>query len=218
MHGVEDDDQLATPDEDFDDADEDFDDADEDFDDADEPETDDDVRDAAAAIRSGDPSLHDVMTLVYASSERDATLIGRPVGEAIFIRQAISRDLNNGGLDQVVWNLGARRARLAAATLREVGAIENADLLDKLAELRDAYATEADDEAVAADPVRHFLAYRRLGGGPFFDAPELDDELAEAVLEYVLAHPEHLPDPHAPLPPIRLRPTTGGDAGQPDAQ
>jgi uncharacterized protein DUF4375 len=137
------------------------------------PDTDDAVRAAAAAIRSSDPSLEDIMTLVYASNERDATLIGRPVGAAIFIRQAVSRDLRNGGLDQVVWNMGADRARFAAAALREVGAIENADLLDRLAEIRDEYATEADHEAVAADPVRHFPAYRRLGGGPFFDAPEL---------------------------------------------
>src|SRR5262249_3097146 len=96
----------------------------------DAPETDDAVRAAAAAIRAGDPSLSDIMSLVYASLERDATLIGRPVREAMLVWQEVSADLRNGGLDQVVWNMGTDAARFAAAALREVGAIENADLLD----------------------------------------------------------------------------------------
>lgn len=96
------------------------------------------------------------------------------------------RDLNNGGFDQFVWNHGPERAREIGLAWRLVGAVENGELLCWLADELEAQApVEAGDDVVDA-----FLRYRTLVKGPDFDIPRVADELEEAVLEWVLEHPE----------------------------
>jgi hypothetical protein len=89
--------------------------------------------------------------------------------------------------DQAVWNHGAPAARAFAATFREVGAVENADLFDRLAGELDAIVASGDDV------VARFLAFRHRVGGPFFAVPDLGEELAEALVEYAVARAAEFP-------------------------
>jgi hypothetical protein len=171
---------------------------------ADESKVDVDVEEVRAALRAlrreEEPSLRDVLTLVGAALELSAPLVPQMVVDAVVGKYQTDGDFANGGADQFVWNQGAAAARSVAAAWRAVGALENADLLDRLAGELDAYRGEAGDAAISADPVHHFLAYRRRVGGPFFGLPEPGEELAEALVEYVLEHRDELPDPEQPLP------------------
>jgi len=97
-------------------------------------------------------------------------------------------------MDQVVWNIGHERAREVGKAFRAVGALENADLVDRLA------GVLAEQPAGDADPVTRFMAFRRAVSGPFFGIPEPQAELGEVVLEYVLERVDSLPDPDGPLP------------------
>jgi hypothetical protein len=152
------------------------------------------VREALDALRSGESvSLAHVLLLAEASLNGPTSLVGRPVIEAVGAVSLCERDLANGGLDQFVWNQGANIARRVAAAFRAVGALENADVIDALAVELDGYLGENDAAAVAQDPVRHFLAYRRRGGGPFFAIPELHHEVGEALVEYAIAHADEEP-------------------------
>jgi Domain of unknown function (DUF4375) len=160
---------------------------------------DDDIRKALRALRSGtDVELGDVLTLAGAADAYTIELVPAGVTEALDARFALARDVANGGLDQFAWNHGADTTRAVANALRTVGAIENADVLDRLAAEVAAYLAAHTD--VSDDPVRHFLAYRRAVSGPEFGIPEPDAELAEVLVEYVLERAEQLPDPDGPLP------------------
>jgi hypothetical protein len=79
-----------------------------------------------------------------------------------------------------------------------VGAIENADLLDRLASELDAYNKEIGEDR--KDAVKLFLGYRKRVEGPFFRVPEPGDELGEVLVEYAIAHASEAADPDAPLP------------------
>jgi hypothetical protein len=162
--------------------------------------SDDEVREALSELRGDDPELGHVLRLVRASLERDATLVPRSVIAATMAKWDTDRDLANGGADQVAWNHGSDATRAYAAAFRAVGALENADLFDRLAGELEAYRAEVGDAAVSADPVKSFLAYRRRVGGPEFGVPEPAEELAEALLEHVLEHLDELPAADAPLP------------------
>lgn len=173
-----------------------------DDDDEDSDETDpQEVIDALRRLRSGDEeaSLGDVLTLVFASDEYDVRLIPQEAIDAVMAKYAMDRDVANGGMDQVAWNHGAENARHYAKSFRAVGAIENADLLDRLAASVDEYNAKHGD-AITEDLVHHFIAWRKSMGGPFFGIPEPGDELAEPLLEFVLEHATSLPDPDGPLP------------------
>jgi hypothetical protein len=165
-----------------------------------QPVDDQQVRDALRSLRDGsEASLDDVLTLLAASPEYAITLVPRAAVDAVDAKFEMDRDVANGGMDQVAWNHGPQRARSYAAAFRTVGAIENADLLDRLAAAVEHYRQlHADD--VAEDPVRHFLAYRKLVGGPVFQIPDPGDELAEPLVEYVIEHASELPDPDGDLP------------------
>jgi len=115
------------------------------------------------------------------------------------------RDVANGGLDQFVWNHGAEQARWVAASFRAVGALENADVLDQLAGEFESYRREVGEEAIRVDPVDHFLAFRRRGGGPFFPIPGIRAEEGESLIEHAIAHAEEFADPEGPLPTIEPR-------------
>ena len=156
------------------------------------------VRAALRAVRSADgPSLSDVLLLVNASLEREAPLVPQPVTDAVCAKFATDRDFANGGADQFAWNHGAEVTQRVAAAFRAVGAIENGDLLARLADELEAYQKEVGEEG---DVVRLFLGSRKRVGGPFFRIPEPDEELAEALLEYVVEHAAELPDPDGKLP------------------
>lgn len=172
---------------------------DDDRDDTDDT-SDQEVRDALRSLRIGaEPSLRDVLTLISASPAYAVSLVPRAAIDAVAAKFEMDGDIANGGMDQVAWNHGPERTRSYAAAFRCVGAIENADLLDRLAATLEHYhQTHAD--AIAEAPVRHFLAYRNLVGGPFFQIPEPGDELAEPLVEYVLEHASELPDPDGELP------------------
>ena len=200
----DDEDDDLDEDEDDDDGDDDGDDDDDDEDDDDDGvPSDEDVRAALRSLRDGaEASLGDVLTLVVASPAYAVPLVPQEAIDAVAAKYAMDRDVANGGMDQVAWNHGHERARAYARSFRAVGAIENADLLDRLAAALEAYRAAHGDDAIAADPVTHFLAYRRSVGGPSFQIPEPGDELAEPLLEHVLerASAGALPDPDGELP------------------
>lgn len=175
-------------------------DADETDDDTDDGPSEDDVRAALRALRAGDEaSLGDVLTLVMASPDYASPLVPQETIDAVYAKYEMDRDVANGGMDQVAWNHGSSLTRAYAVAFRTVGAIENADLLDRLASAVEQYRAEHGD-AIAEDPVRHFLAYRKSVGGPFFQIPDPGEELVEPVVEYMIEHASELPDPDGELP------------------
>jgi Domain of unknown function (DUF4375) len=160
-----------------------------------------DVRAALRALRAGDEaSLGDVLTLVVASPDYAIPLVPQEALDAVYAKYAMDRDVANGGMDQVAWNHGHELARTYAKAFRAVGAIENADLLDRLAAALESYYAEHGSDAIGADPVKHFHAYRRSVDGPSFRIPEPSDELAEPLLEFVLERASALPDSDGELP------------------
>jgi hypothetical protein len=176
---------------------------DDDIDDDESEETDpQEVIDALRRLRDGseDASLGDVLTLCFANDEYDVRLVPQEAIDAVMSKYAMDRDVANGGMDQVAWNHGAENARMYAKSFRAVGAIENADLLDRLATSIDEYFATHGQEAITADLVHHFIAWRKSMGGPFFGIHEPGDELAEPLIEFVLEHASSLPDPDGPLP------------------
>jgi hypothetical protein len=159
----------------------------------------DEVRAALRAVRSLEgPSLSDVLLLVRASLERDAPIVPRPLIDAVLAKWTTDADYANGGADQFAWNNGAEVTRRVAADFRAVGAIENADLLDRLVAELDAYLAEIGE--MGDDVVQRFLGYRRRVKGPFFGIPEPGEELGEALVEHAVEHAAELPDPDGPLP------------------
>ena len=150
-------------------------------------EVEDEIREALAAGRAGEATLSHVLCLATAS------LLPKEVDDAIDAKYAMDGDVANGGLDQVAWNQGVDAARAYAKAFRAVGAIENADVLDRLADALADYETKHSKEEIAKEPVRHFLAYRRSVSGPEFGIPEPGDELAEVLVEYVTARADELP-------------------------
>lgn len=160
------------------------------------------VRDALRVLRAGgeDASLGHVLTLVVAAHHYAVPIVPAEAIAAVDAKYTMDRDINNGGMDQVVWNHGNELARTYASALRAVGAIENADLLDRLAGELERYRAQVTDDAISADPVKHFIAYRRAVGGPAFGIPEPGEELAEALVEFVVERADALPDPDGPLP------------------
>jgi hypothetical protein len=161
--------------------------------------SDDDVRAALRAIKTGDATLAHVLCLAAESDAFEPPLVSAEVIDAIAAKFEMDADVANGGLDQLVWNGGEAFARALAKSLRAIGAIENADVLDRLAAALVDYKAKNTSDAIASDPVRHFLAYRRAVGGPEFGIPDHGDELAEALVEYVLERKDASRDPDAPL-------------------
>jgi hypothetical protein len=164
----------------------------------DAPASEEEVREALRAIRSEEgPSLSDVLLLVNAALERKVPLAPQPIVDAVCAKWATDGDFANGGADQFAWNRGAELTRRVSADFRAVGAIENADLLDRLASELEAYQKEVGE---GGDVVRLFLGYRKRVGGPFFKIPEPAEELGEVLIEYALEHLADWPDPEGKLP------------------
>lgn len=156
--------------------------------------TESEIREAADKIRSGaDVDLSDVLCLVSASFERDQPVAPDALIEAVIAKHETDRDYANGGADQFVWNHGAEIARRYGEAWRRVGAIENGDLLVRLAGELDAHMSEVGDESMSDDPVRRFLEYRKRVSGPFFGIPEPGEELAEALVEWAIEHADEIP-------------------------
>jgi hypothetical protein len=150
-------------------------------------EEDDEIQEALDAVHAGEATLSDVLSLANAS------LLPKEVDDAIDAKYAMDGDVANGGLDQVAWNQGADAAREYAKAFRGVGAIENADVLDRLAVALGDYEAKHSKEEIAENPVKHFLAYRKSVSGPEFGIPEPGDELAEVLVEYVISRASELP-------------------------
>ena len=159
----------------------------------DEKISDESIREACSAIKGGQEiTLRHVLTLAAASFERERPFAPEAVTDAVAAKWECDADFANGGADQFVWNHGVEAARASAAAFRKVGAVENADLLDRLARELEAYSSEVKD--LADDPVRRFLEYRKRVGGPYFGLPEPGDELAEVLVEYAHEHPDEFSD------------------------
>jgi len=156
------------------------------------------VRAALRRLRVADKvTVKSILQLVNASLEHEATFVPRAVIDAALAKWETDADFTNGGADQFAWNHGADSTRVVAAAFRAVGAVENADLLDRLASALDAHHAADHDPP---DTVHDFLAYRKRVGGPYFPVPEPAEELSEALIEYVIEHAVELPDPDRPLP------------------
>ncbi len=145
----------------------------------------DDCDDVRRAIRSGVATFSQLLILV----DTEPPQAPPEVMAALAGLLACRRDLNNGGFDQFVWNHGAERARAIAAAWREVGAVENAELLCWLADELPVQPPVDPDDVTGA-----FFRYRRAVNGPTFDVPPVADELEEALLERVLERPERFED------------------------
>ena len=160
------------------------------------------VIDALRRLRDGseDASLGDVLALCFANTEYAVQLVPEAAIDAVMAKYAMDRDIANGGIDQVAWNHGVAATRGYAKAFRTVGAVENADLLDRLATSLEAYYATHGEDAITNDVVHHFIAWRKSEGGPEFGIPEPGYELAEPLLEYVLERANELPDPDGPLP------------------
>jgi hypothetical protein len=151
------------------------------------------IRDAIEALRSDpEPSLSDVLTLVAAGLDDEKLYVPEAVQKAVVAKWQTDRDFANGGMDQFVWNHGVEEARWVAGSFRAVGAIENADLIDRLATELESFLKEVSQEEVSADSVRRFLDYRKRVEGPYFDCPDPGDEVGEALTEYLIAHHSEL--------------------------
>ncbi len=164
---------------------------------------DDEIREALQRLRGTDddePSLDDVITLWNAAPHRAVPMLPEPALAAIAAMLETRRDVANGGVDQVVWNHGVELARAYAGAWNAVGMIENAALLVRLADSLEAYTAEHGSDAMQADVVQHFIAWRKSVGGPAFGIPDPQAEMGEPLLEYVIAHRSELPDPGAELP------------------
>lgn len=159
----------------------------------------DEVREALRAVHAGEIELSHVLSLAIASFDLEKPLVPEEVSMAIAAKFEMDRDVANGGLDQVAWNHGLEATRAYANAFRAVGAIENADVLDRLASALEEYEKKHTREAISKDPVQHFLAYRKSVSGPFFGIPEPGDELAEVLIEYVLDHASAVPPADTPL-------------------
>ena len=158
--------------------------------------SDDEIREAVDTIRSGaGVELSHVLCLVNASFERDEPVAPQVLVDAVAAKLTTDRDYANGGADQFVWNNGAELARRCGEAWRAVGAIENGDLLLRLAGELEAYRAEVGDAAIAEDPVRRFIEYRKRVAGPFFGIPEPGSELAEALVEWAIEHAGELARP-----------------------
>jgi hypothetical protein len=158
-----------------------------------------------AALRSlrdasEDVSLSEVLTLVFANDDYEVQLVPQEAIDAVMAKYAMDRDIANGGLDQVAWNHGVETTRGYAKSFRAVGAIENAQLLDRLATSVEEYFATHGEAAITSDLVHHFITWRKSMGGPAFGIPEPGHELAEPLLEFVLERASSLPDPDGPLP------------------
>jgi hypothetical protein len=166
--------------------------------------SDEDVRDALRAVRSDKgPELRQILDLATASMQRSGPLVPQTVLDAVYCVYLTDSDVVNGGLDQFVWNHGVEKARWVAASFRAVGALENADVLDVLAGELDSYQCGVGEDAIGADPVGQFLAFRRRGGGPYFAIPEIREELGESLIEHAIDHGSEFADPEGPLPAIK---------------
>ena len=152
--------------------------------------SDDDVREALHRLKTDDEEvgIGDVLTLY------SRKLLPAIASDAIDAVYATRRDVNNGGMDQVAWNHGVEQTRAYATAWNAIGAIENARLCERLASALEAYHSAHDEAAIAADPVTHFIAFRKSVGGPAFSIPEPIGEVSEALLEYVLERASTLPD------------------------
>ena len=156
--------------------------------------TNDEIREATDKIRAGsEVELGDVLCLVSASFERDHPVAPQPLIDAVIAKYETDRDYANGGADQFVWNNGAGLARQFGEAWRAVGAVENGDLLVRLADELDAYRAEVSDDDISADPVKRFLEYRKRVDGPYFGIPEPGDELAEVLVEWAIEHAAEIP-------------------------
>ena len=159
---------------------------------------DDEIREALTAIKGGEEiALKHLTLLAAASVDRNQPLAPPAITEAVCAKWDCDADFFNGGADQFVWNNGAQEARRCANAFRCVGAVENADLLDRLAAELEAFQAETTNEDL--DTVHRFLAYRKRVNGPFFGIPEPGDELAEALIEYAIEHRADFPDPSIDL-------------------
>lgn len=155
-----------------------------------------------ALRRPHPPDVGDIVRLVVAGLQRNQHYLPAEVEEAVRAGWAIEGDLANGGLDQFVWNHRVKQAREAAMAFRAVGAVENADLLDRLSTILEDFLACRQGEP---DAVRDFLAYRHLVQGPFFDCPSPPEELAEALVEYVHRNRDRITNPKAIPPDPRER-------------
>lgn len=165
---------------------------------------DDEIRESLRRLRGADgedePTLDDVITLWNAGPYREVKLLPAPAAHAIIAMLETQRDVNNGGMDQVVWNHGAAASRAYAEAWREVGMADNADLLVRLADSLEAYFARHGENAITDDLVHHFIAWRKSVGGPAFGIPDPSEEMTEPLLEYVIEHASELPDPDGELP------------------
>ncbi len=169
----------------------DFEDYDE-FDDYEDDDTPLTIEECVQAIHAGEPELSHLVRLASAVLNKEGDVAPEFFAVAIEARMEFERDIYNGGLDQAVWNHGPELSEHFGEALDKVGAIENGQLILKLAKESQPFldAVESPD-----DVVEQFSQFRIKVGGPNFPIPDLDEELFEAVMEFALENPEAFSKP-----------------------
>jgi hypothetical protein len=104
------------------------------------------------------------------------------------------KDIFNGGMDQVVWNIGEPYCSFAASRLLQIGAIKNGNLLQELIKAKKEFDEKYPADEINADPVKYFLLYRKTVSGPYFDVPDYFDEVLDSLYEYIKNHPQEIPE------------------------
>ncbi len=151
--------------------------------------TDEEVQEAIGKLLLGSAEFDTIMCLAQASCEREQDIAPEVLVNAINAKYETDEEYANGGADQFVWNQGPEMARSVGNCWREIGAIENGDLLLFLANTYDIFCEElgvqVNEEGLT---IKHFLAYRKRVKGPYFDVPQVGEELAECLVEWAIEH------------------------------
>jgi len=168
-----------------------------------------DLREALRSLHRGDGELGEVLRLVNAALDDGRAWIFERCIDAVVALRSIEGDLANGGIDQVVWNRPPEANEALAAAFSRVGAVELATLLRRLdktrAEVLLSVSSDRVSAAADADPVRDFLRFRTLVGGPDLAIVSPHLEVGESLVEAASEAADELADPEGPAPPMRAR-------------
>ena len=166
--------------------------------------TDEEIRDALRAIHAGDATLAQVLGLAVASDEFDPPLVPRAVIDAVGANTRwMATSPTAGSISSHGIKVRRRRARMARPFARSV---PSRTRTSSTGSRRRSTHNESKHtrEEIRKEAVKHFLAYRRSVGGPEFGIPEHGEELAEVLVEYVIAHASAIPAADAKL--VRKKP------------
>ena len=152
------------------------------------------IKQALQEISSAEePSLRTIFLLVDAGVTHGRLFVPQLIQDSVLGVWSTKETIENGGIDQCVWNIGPEESLTLSQNFRELGAIENAQLFEHLSYELVRFRYEMGDELIKQDNVAAFLQWRRQVKGPFFTVPDLQEEVGLAMIEYVARHKNEFP-------------------------